>query len=411
MKKTNIVLAFLIMIMALAGAVFSLMFFLKRGDFTQGWDRLAATVHDSSSSMDRNSGTSIASELTPDALAHEKFGDLDRRLPKLSGQSRELITQRDRLAETLSAVAVMGGVQHDKAELTRLATGRKAAEELSRSVHGVIEGRDSTYRNLNNVAKAVNSSVSASQLVSGSNSALNSFESAVKTRITNRNAYENNLKKIAAKLDTSFNPGSNYSEAGAKLLAELTKFQGRYSDIKTRVDQARRESRRLESKLTAQDREIVARQLKISDKDFQIAGFKVALGEQDPAALPRTPWKAGSAEARNALVGKVSDIDRQYGFMTIDFGSKTTVKQDIGGKVIEVNPGLKPGITCLVADAPLTGSPNYVTSVQLETVGDYSSTARIPTDGDSIKVGDTIVVAKEAKFAASKPAVDGQKKN
>ena len=64
MKATNIVLSILILLLALASAVFSYFLFEKRDSMIKGWEKMATTINSASVSMDKTSGTQIARELT-----------------------------------------------------------------------------------------------------------------------------------------------------------------------------------------------------------------------------------------------------------------------------------------------------------------------------------------------------------
>lgn len=73
------------------GAVFSYFLFDKRSQLVEGWKKMAATINQSATEMDKGSGTKVGGELTVAALSHENYADLDAKLAKLTTQSRQLI--------------------------------------------------------------------------------------------------------------------------------------------------------------------------------------------------------------------------------------------------------------------------------------------------------------------------------
>ena len=73
MKVANIILSILIFLLAATSAVFSYFLFEKRSMFVTGWGKMAKAINAAAVELDKDSGTAIAKELTPDNLSHEKF--------------------------------------------------------------------------------------------------------------------------------------------------------------------------------------------------------------------------------------------------------------------------------------------------------------------------------------------------
>ena len=101
MKVANIILSILILIMALASAAFSYFLFEKRDVFVNGWGKMATAIHNTSKTLDNNSGTKVAGKLAPEELSHEKYADLDSKLQMLTNQTRKVVAERDELADAL----------------------------------------------------------------------------------------------------------------------------------------------------------------------------------------------------------------------------------------------------------------------------------------------------------------------
>ena len=77
MKAVNIVLSVLILLLAIAAAVFSYFLFEKRSQFVTGWEKMATIIQKSAVELDKGSGTKEASKLTVDALSHRNYEKLD----------------------------------------------------------------------------------------------------------------------------------------------------------------------------------------------------------------------------------------------------------------------------------------------------------------------------------------------
>ena len=84
MKVVNVILSVLILLLAAASAVFSYFLFEKRGQLVGGWDKMATAINQAAVEIDRNSGTKVAKELTPEALGHTNYATLDENLRKIT---------------------------------------------------------------------------------------------------------------------------------------------------------------------------------------------------------------------------------------------------------------------------------------------------------------------------------------
>ena len=71
MKVVNVVLSILILLLAIASAVFSYFLFDKRSQLVEGWKKMATTINQSATEMDKGSGTKVGGELSVAALSHE----------------------------------------------------------------------------------------------------------------------------------------------------------------------------------------------------------------------------------------------------------------------------------------------------------------------------------------------------
>ena len=73
MKILNVVLSILILLLAIAAAVFSYLLFEKRETMTKGWEQMSLSINKAASAIDSSSGTSVASSVNKASLDHKKF--------------------------------------------------------------------------------------------------------------------------------------------------------------------------------------------------------------------------------------------------------------------------------------------------------------------------------------------------
>ena len=106
-------------------------------------------------------------------------------------------------------------------------------------------------------------------------------------------------------------------------------------------------------------------------------------------------WRPGSKEVRAKVVGEVVKVNTDYGYIAINLGKNTLIKQPVtADKNFEVNPEIKSGMTMVIARGSLDDDAAFVTRITLDEVGDDCSTANIPAGANTIKVGDFVYFDK-----------------
>ena len=117
-----------------------------------------------------------------------------------------------------------------------------------------------------------------------------------------------------------------------------------------------------------------------------IADYKRVLNI-DPADTDPKVWKRGSDDVRTALTGKVLSVDKDYGYVVINFGNKSTVTQKVGNDSIVLNADIEPGLSYNIIR-----EGKFIATISLSNVDELQSTANIPVDKiDKIKTGDKII--------------------
>ena len=397
MKVANIILSILILILALASAAFSYFLFEKRDALLNGWNKMATTIQNSSKELDKHSGTKVAGGLTPEELSHEKYSELDSKLQKLTDQSRKVILERDKLADALRGIGIKIGMKKLGSEEAFRAVGTYETnkEAVENGVSDTLKRRDSVYKELAALAKKnLGVALSANTITADGVSGLKPLEKALREVKTRRDTYENNLRNIAAQTNQTASFGDReYASSTEEISNGVTKLRNDLDSTSTTLDDTRKELLAVKSDIKKRDAFIADLNTKIEELNYTINGLKKSLG----IAEPETPvlWHPGSKEARAKVVGEVVKVNNDYGYIAINLGKNTLVKQPlVGDKFFEVNPEIKSGMSMVIVRGSLEDSAAFVTRITLDEVGDDCSTANIPAGSNTIKVGDQVYFDK-----------------
>ena len=398
MKIANIILSILILIMALASAAFSYFLFEKRDALVNGWGKMATAIHNTSKTLDTRSATNVASKLTPAELSHEKYGELDSKLQKLTDQSRKVILERDELADALRRVGSSIGMKKLGSEADFRAVGTYAANKdaVVRGVSDMLDRRDAVYNTLARLARQnLQVTLNAKTIAADGASGLDPLKEALSKVKARRDTYESNLNTIATQAGVAkgnFSDGA-YRNSAEKIRDGVKKLRTDLENTSRTLDDTRSELLSAKNEIKERDARIAGLNGKIDDLNYTINGLKKTLGIAEPE--PPVLWRPGSKEARAKVVGKIVKVNRDYGYVAIDLGKKTLVKQPVAGdKVFEVNPEIKSGMTMVIARGSLEDNAAFITRVTLDEVDDECSTANIPAGANTIKVGDFVYFDK-----------------
>ena len=379
MKAINIVLSILIFLLSAVAATFSYFLFEKRSQFVTGWKKMATVINQSALKLDEGSGTKVASELTVSALAHENYAKLDSLTGKLPAQAASIITERNYLAYALVQVNSRVGNQNSKINAVALQgvdTYKNNADSVVRGVSTVINNRNRTFANLQQVARnSFGVQIDRNQLINGDARAMAPLSQKLNQVQTRINNYDRFIARLCSNFRAPFKrdqPDSNMQALDKAVRAHVADYNKRGQEIrKLSIQKANleRTQKRLEGTIANQKK-------MIADRDGQITSFQRAFG----LAVSRTdttPWSAGSVEARKAFTAKVVSVNNKYGYFAIDAGKYSVVQQPIGNHVIEVNPNIEPYLAMNVCRR--NGDKNeFIARVQISQVGETTSVANIP---------------------------------
>jgi uncharacterized coiled-coil DUF342 family protein len=397
MKFLNIGLSVLILLLAIASAVFSYLLFEKRDQMVDGWGKMAAALNQTSAALDKGSGTNVAKSLSTDALTHEKYADLEKTLPALTQQAQKVIGERDELSAAIKKIADTTEMKDAPSaeDLAKIDGYAASKDKVVGWIGEVKERQDSTLSAVCASASKIGASLSKDAL-KGAGYAdeigkLDSKISEVKTKV---DTYNDTYKEIADTL------GSGSPDLGDSSYKDsVQKIASKAKSVKNELASAKNELASAKSKLNSAEAQIAS---KASDLEKKEMALKKSEGEVKrlaniikPDVDPKKiiPWEDGSREARLAVQGKVIDINRKYGFLVVDLGTGTKVEQTLGSKLNAVNPKIPAQCDMVVARGLDTDNSQYIGKIKLVKVEEHCSIANIipGSNGDrEVKIGDTV---------------------
>lgn len=395
MKVVNVVLSVLILLLAIASAVFSYFLFDKRGQLVGGWEKMAAAINKTAAELDKGTGTTLAGELSTSALGHDQFSSLDGKLGKISDLAKQVITERDALADALfriGSTVEMANIAGKEAAFRNINTYSTNKDDVINAVSDAVNQRNALIRSLITAAAKLNVKLDAGELKRGDLKAFRQLDERLAEIGGRQNAFERNVREIGGQTGVSglnFDTGK-YEESLKRVVQSVIDLKNKLKEANDKIASLQREIASLQAAVKERDGKIAALQKTLETKQAQIDEFKVALGVDSTLELP-AQWKEGSVEARRAVCARVVQVSEKFGYVTINMGSMSVVTQKIGNKEFDINPQLQDGMELVVARGDLN-SPDlqYVGRIKLTQVDKSCSIAEPVSDAMPIAVGDIV---------------------
>ena len=406
MKIVNVVLSILILLLAIASAVFSYLLFEKRGQLVGGWEKLAVAVNKTAAELDRNSGTSLASELTPEALGHDQFDSLDSRLGKVNELAKQVITERNTLADALFRIGnmvEMPNLSGKEAAFANINTYLTNKDDVINAVGGAINKRNALIDRMVAAARKVDSrsTLDAGKLKKGDFSGFENFDRRLAEIGGRDRTFETKTRELGRILEIgddelAFDTNQACENSLRKVVDKLSRLRGDLKNQENKIASQQKEISSLQGTVLERDGRITALQKTVDTKQTQINEFKIVLGIDSSVELPAR-WQEGSADARRAVCARVVQVSEKFGYVTINMGAMSTVTQKIGNREFDVNPKLENGTELVVARGDIE-SPElqFIGRIKLTQVDSNCSIADLVSEVRPIRVGDIVFFDTES---------------
>ncbi|MFA6100667.1 MAG: hypothetical protein WCV67_09690 [Victivallaceae bacterium] len=410
MKIINIILSILILLLAVASAVFSYFLFEKREQMVKGWEKMAVTVNQASAELDKGSGTNIAKLLSPELLSHEKYAELDKNLTQLTQQAQKVVQQRDDLGSTIRKIATVTEMKNipNADDFMKLDAYAGAKKNVLDWIGESKERQDGTIKMICETGARLGVSMTPDALRTPEYSSemrkLDTKIMAVQSRITSYNDSFTQLAQTLGSSSTDFSD-SGYSNSIKSIADAAQKVKDDLSSAQSSLQSTKNQLASLQSTVKGKESSIQNLQKDLKGKEDQIAKLKLIINPTGTLKDDFKLWTEGSPEARMAVQGKIIDINKKYGFVVVDLGSNTKVEQPIGNKINPVNPKITSNLDMVVARGLEGDNTQYVGRIKIIKVHDNCSIANVipgSTGDREVKIGDTVYLSSDAVAAMSK---------
>lgn len=406
MKVVNVILSVLVLLLAVASAVFSFLLFEKRTQLLSGWDKMAAAINSVASSVDADSGSSFGTSLSRENLKHGNFAGLDAKMAEYRTMNEKLIKERDDMADALYRIGSLAKAKSlpGKADFRKFDNYSDAIDKAAVGVNDMIrrheDGMGAVARSLRYVGVGIDSK----GVLENNSSAVAKLDTELKRTGMLKDEYENAIRLMAGEAGLrNLQFGVKYkedAERAVKAVQELGRNKGK---LDRDLYGANEDINRLKAEIENYKKEINDLKAAVDLKEKQLGEVKSLLKIDSKDDMPM-PWKKGSTEARMAIYGKVIEVNTEYGYVGLSVGKATRVYQQLGpSRSVEIDPVIVPGMELKVYRGLLdSGNAQYVGTVKIDKVNDDCSIANLPLNLD-IQVGDSICFEPtDANVALSK---------
>ena len=409
MKILNIFLSILILLLAVASAVFSFFLYEKRTQLVSGWEKMAQAVNSSAVNLDKGSGTEVAKELSAENLGHDKYDELDKRLPKLKEQTAKIISERDELASALRKIGSTSEVDNLKSldEFKKLATYKGNANAVVNKVNSNARQQTATLNRIRSTARNIGVDLRLSALKgSGYSRELGKLDSkirTVKSRISNNDRQFKTIYSIAGGRSALSFSDKNYKGSVNKVTRAVRDLKSKYSSSQRSLRSKGAQVNNLKKTVKQREGRIDGLNKKLAKQTLEIKRLNnIIMGTNSDKVID--PWEDGSVESRRAVQGKIIKVDRKYGFVVIDLGQNTKVEQKIGKKTNYAYPLIPVKSKMIVARDIESSDGEYIGEIELVKINDDCSIANVVSTakGKGAAVGDTVFFSKAQVDAMSK---------
>ena len=329
-KVLNVVLSSVVLVLALVSTALSVMLFSKREAMVANSKNVATALQDVAKTMDAGSGTAVAAQVNPDELtANAEQSNIDTAVSKVKGQALKVTQQRDYQADALCKIdSIATGKPGNAAEFKKVATSKVKADAV-----------------VTNVNKLKDAKVAAEKA------------------------------KVAAEEDRD---------------AKVAAANKRVKNAETKASNAEKAKRNAEAKARNAEAKAARAEAQVRRSNAEVAKMKAEVKKcRDMLGLSSevSVMADGSEDVLKLLVGEVTKISPEYGYVIVNLGSKSVYKQQVGKKVVDVKYNLKPSAKLLIVRGD-----KFIAEIQFDKLGDFESIAPVPVEKlDDIKVGDKVI--------------------
>ena len=398
MKILNIVLSILILVLAIASAVFSYMLFEKRNSMVDGYEELRTGIRNTATKLEAGTGQSISANMTVD---YKKSESLSQSMSTLTRFADSVVRQRNEFADALNTIAEQAGVTIAAADFVNFDSSSEKLDAAKEAVKNLRSNRDELGAGIvQSAAQFGLNNINISKLNSGKaadwRNEIAAFNNELKNVQNYKRQQENVMRQIAKSL------GKDITLSPARYADDLTVYNDAISQLIADKKSLEQSKAQLTKDIAAANSTIKAKADEIATLNAEVAQSQddfariTAILEDSAIEFPVRMWRPGSEEARRAVHGRIIDVNEKFGYVTIDLGKESVVQQVIANNLgtNPVNPMIAEGDEMLVAKGATT---KYIGTITIYRVDENCAFARVTNavDGAKLAVGDSIYFDSE----------------
>jgi len=397
MKWTNRIVCILVLILAVATLVMTILLYQKREQLVKGWFKMDTAISTASATMDKGSETDYNKKyLNPKLLDHKHYFDLEKLLPKLQQQTKDIMEQRG----TLSAALVKVGKAYELPNIPepKVIDSIKAYKDNVSTLVATAEN----YAQINNtvltrmasIGEKVGVSVQVAEL--RGNGAIENAEkitSGVGALRVKADTFAENFGAIAGVVgaEGDFN-GAAYQSAVIDTVTKVKEMKARHDEYLTNWKNAQTQVAVLNAKVSQKDTEIKALSRKVTGLERQLAKFTQTPDADEDKINPNDP------KLLKILKGRVIDINTKWDFVVINLGKESKVEQKFGDKRRLYPVNIPNDEEMVVVRGLDSDKPEFVGKVKLVQINDNCAIANIEKEYKTydVRIGDAVFFSQDA---------------
>ena len=384
MGVLNRVINILILLAAIAAAVFSYLLFSKREKLVNGWTQMASAITVAAKTLDDGgvSGTSAVRDLPEAKLKHTNSDELGLILPKLKENISKVVTQRNDLSDSIrSAAKTLSINEVDDKYLKSVSSYKEQERAFQKGVEDFRKNRDSVSNEYSKTFKLFGAKVSAEDLNSSKTyrSAITRGNLKVKDVLDRRDTYLSFLKQTAkaAGVPVPKVEDVGYRDELTKMVNAVRAKKNELAKTKKQLVAEQKNSEVLKGKLTVTSKSLKNKTKENLAQDNEIKRLNNILSKDNTLEIPKKLLTAKDPECYKYVKGIVEYIDKDYGFITINIGKNYSFVQEYGTKPNRVFFPLQTGKIMTVMRNPKLPNELFIAKIIVTKVDDNSSVCNI----------------------------------
>ena len=403
MKVLNRLVCILSLLLAVAVFGISFLLFQKREQLVKGWEKLGASITASSVAMDKGSGTDYAKKLTPEALKHTKYAELDTVLPPFKKQTDDIVSQRNDLAGSM--VKVTAALEFSNVPATEALQTIKTSKDAASGIVASVEKFNQINNDVLSKVTSIGSKVGVEVNINGlkgdaAADNINRISGGVTALKTKADTMASSLTEIAQTVSADSNfSDSGYHSAVVDTVSKTKEMKKRHDQYKEDLDAAVVKIKEVSNQLKARENE-----LKVLVR--KVAAFErtSSSGKADTEETPKID--SNDPKLLRLVKGQIIDVNSKWDYVVLNLGQQSTVEYKQGDKATQVPVMIPEGEEMMVVRGLDTKEPEFIGKVKIVQVNPNCAIANIMPDPapKKMKIGDVVYFSQTVIEKISKKA-------